>query len=108
MALIEPPGPMHWHPHLVNAVQDQPQCPGGPLQHGGVANVKLKAGICESEDCRNLTHYHINTKRKILCLVRNVSTVSSSMNYIDKEFKILLLDQEKKPDEVFAVLLQMI
>lgn len=48
VALVEPPGPMHRHPHLVNAVQDQPQRPNGPLQYGGVANVKFKASICES------------------------------------------------------------
>lgn len=50
VALIKPPGPVHWHPHLVNAVQDQPQCPGGPLQHGGVANVELKVGICRGSE----------------------------------------------------------
>lgn len=45
VTLVEPPGPMHRHPHLVNAVQDVPQGPGGSLQHGGVADVKLKVGI---------------------------------------------------------------
>lgn len=49
VTLIQPPGPMHGHPHLVDAVQDMPQCPDGPLQDRGVADVKLKASVCVSK-----------------------------------------------------------
>lgn len=47
VSLVESPGPVNRHPHLVNAIQNQPQCPDGPFQHRGVANVKLEAGIWE-------------------------------------------------------------
>ena len=46
VALIQAPGPVDRQPHLVNAVQDVPQGPDGPLQHRGVAHVKFIASIC--------------------------------------------------------------
>lgn len=45
VALIEPPGPVDWQPHLVDAVQDKPQGADGPLQDGGVADIKFIASI---------------------------------------------------------------
>lgn len=45
VALIEAPGPVDRQPHLVDAVQDEPQSADGPLQDGGVANIKLIAGV---------------------------------------------------------------
>ena len=45
VALVEPPGAVHRDPHLVDGVQGQPQGADSPLQHGGVADVKLIAGI---------------------------------------------------------------
>lgn len=45
VALVEPPGPVDGQPHLVDAVQDKPQGPDGPLKDRGVADIKLIASI---------------------------------------------------------------
>ena len=45
VALIEAPGTVNRQPHLVNALQNEPQSSDGPLQDGGVANVKFIASI---------------------------------------------------------------
>lgn len=50
VALIEAPGPVDRQPHLVDAVQDEPQGADGPFQDGGVANIKLITGVwCRAE-----------------------------------------------------------
>lgn len=41
VALVQTPGAMHGQPHLIDAVQHQPQGPDGTLQHRRVADVKL-------------------------------------------------------------------
>lgn len=45
VALVEAPGSVNGQPHLVNAVQNKPKGADGPLQNGGVANVKFIASI---------------------------------------------------------------
>lgn len=45
VTLIEAPGPVDGQPHLVDAVQNEPQGADGPLQDGGVANIKFIASI---------------------------------------------------------------
>lgn len=45
VALIQAPGPVDGQPHLVDAVQDEPQGADGPLQDGRVANIKLIASV---------------------------------------------------------------
>lgn len=49
VAFVKTPGTMNRQPHLVNAVQDQPECPDGPFQHRRVADIKLKTRIWEKK-----------------------------------------------------------
>lgn len=41
VAFVQAPGAMHGQPHLIDAIQHQPQGPDGTLQHGRVAYVEL-------------------------------------------------------------------
>lgn len=45
VALVEAPGSVDRQPHLVDAVQNEPQGADGPLQDRGVANIELIASI---------------------------------------------------------------
>lgn len=47
VALVQTPGAVHGQPHLIDAVQHQPQCPDRSLQHRRVADVKLITRICK-------------------------------------------------------------
>lgn len=45
VALVEAPRTVDRQPHLVDALQNKPQSADGPLQDGGVANVKFIVSI---------------------------------------------------------------
>lgn len=47
VALVQTPGAVHGQPHLIDAVQHQPQRPDRSLQHRRVADVKLITRICK-------------------------------------------------------------
>lgn len=49
VALVQTPGAMHRKPHLIDALQHQPQRPDGPLQHRRVAHIELITCVCRGE-----------------------------------------------------------
>lgn len=78
VALIEAPGPVDRQPHLVDAVQDEPQSADGPLQDGGVANIKLIAGVwcgAETGDKKKVGKYMLdkdNIQTRPNCVLQSI------------------------------------
>ncbi len=70
VALVQTPGAMHGQPHLIDAVQHQPQGPDGTLQHRRVADVELIPRI-----------YRRGTASASLCMCTTLQ--SSGVNKIE-------------------------